>query len=352
MKQILLFLIVFFLVNFLIVEGAFAGYRPIKVIKKVGRFTNDLAVDPVANRVYAANIESNDLAVIDGSRDKVIDRIRISGSEAVTNVVTDPARNRLYVASQYSESNTISALDPDTKEILAMIDIPFSSPELSPRELVVYRLDVNPNTNKIYFVTFLGELGVINELTNEIKIIPIQDRLDGLKVNSNTNKVYAGSEMSLYVINSETDTVTKTVEIESSGFYGTSIDIDPVRNKIYVLIFAEKRRENFGTINIVDGASDELLDSDSISVQSATIFAVDPGDNVLYVPKSFDIKGAHPFVVIVDLNSNRVIKKLINIFKSLDVHSTQEPDVIVVNPNTHKAYILAGEVGLVVVGKK
>ena len=145
----------------------------------------------------------------------------------------------------------------------------------------------------------------------------------------------------------------KTINIADgpSSVISPYIDIDPLTNKIYVVVQGMGRGYQ-DEIKIIDGTIDEVIDT--IPVKHASSLAVDPSKSILYASLSFDLKESGKFLSIVDLNSKRIIKKL-NIKVSplpFGGHSTTEPFNIVVNPNTHKAYMYIDYAGVIVVGER
>ena len=368
--KISLFLISLFLIGFLTVENAYADIGIIKKIKRVGNLTVSLAVDSIKNKIYVANALSNDVVVIDGSTDRVVDKIKIPGSIAIDYVATNPSANKLYIVSQNSEStqSILNILDSNTNEVLNAV-------EISGFEAFGGSLDVNITTNKIYFITYnnlRSNVGVFDELTNQITLISTDDTndatkksfLEGIKVNPNTNKIYVSGDYEIngdylnrdgviHVIDSTTGTLIKTINIADgpSSVISSYIDIDPLTNKIYVVVQGMGRGYQ-DEIKIIDGTIDEVIDT--IPVKHASSLAVDPSKSILYASLSFDLKESGKFLSIVDLNSKRIIKKL-NIKVSplpFGGHSTTEPFNIVVNPNTHKAYMYIDYAGVIVVGER
>ncbi|MGA9170802.1 MAG: YncE family protein, partial [Nitrososphaeraceae archaeon] len=72
----------------------------------VGDGPHGIAYDPANGQIYVANTFSNNISVIDGSKNSVISTIRVGANPY--GVVYNPANHDIYVAN-YS-SNTISII--------------------------------------------------------------------------------------------------------------------------------------------------------------------------------------------------------------------------------------------------
>jgi YVTN family beta-propeller protein len=105
-----------------------------------------VGVNPTTNRIYVANVDSNDVSVIDGATNTEIDTdgnpangiTRIPVGSNVLGVAANPATNRIYVANPLS--NNISVIDGATNAVTATATVG-SYP---------YAVTVNPTTNRIY----------------------------------------------------------------------------------------------------------------------------------------------------------------------------------------------------------
>ena len=104
--------------NIWVVDGATNTLE--RVIENVGARPTGLALDAEANRLYAANIDDDEIAVIDLSTYEVISKIPTQG-ETSTQLAFDPATKRLFVGNQ--GTNDISVIDVATETVLRKVPV-------------------------------------------------------------------------------------------------------------------------------------------------------------------------------------------------------------------------------------
>jgi YVTN family beta-propeller protein len=80
----------------------------------------ELALDTKRNYIYTANIFSNTLSVIDAATNNVIDTIQSSGS-IVDGVTYDPVNDHIYAVN--AGSGTVSVIDGATRAVIDTIAI-------------------------------------------------------------------------------------------------------------------------------------------------------------------------------------------------------------------------------------
>lgn len=99
-----------------VIDGA--TNEVVTVIQDVGNGTSGLALDAPGKRLYATNIQGNDISVIDLETNRVVQRFP-TGGEGSINASLDPATNRLFVANQVT--GTLTVLDVRSGELLATV---------------------------------------------------------------------------------------------------------------------------------------------------------------------------------------------------------------------------------------
>jgi len=99
-----------------VIDGA--TNEVLTVIQDVGNGTAGLALDAAGKRLYASNIQGNDVSVIDLNTNRVVQRIP-SGGEGSINIAIDPATSRLFVANQGTGDLTV--LDGRSGELLKTV---------------------------------------------------------------------------------------------------------------------------------------------------------------------------------------------------------------------------------------
>jgi YVTN family beta-propeller protein len=139
--------------------------------------------------------------VIDGKTNKT-SSVHIEDVQDPLVVAVNPITNKVYVADMTSKA--ISVVDGVTKKVITIGDLPGKPHDIA----------INPITNKIYFPLFslyrgnnVGDdreiTGVIEELdgaTNTVTTIMAGTTPLAIAVNPNTNKTY--------VVNQDSNTVT------------------------------------------------------------------------------------------------------------------------------------------------
>jgi YVTN family beta-propeller protein len=160
-----------------------------------------MAVDTTRNKIYTANLTSNDVTVMDGTTN-VMSPVPLEDVQDPYTVAVNPITNKIYVANLTSKSVTV--IDGATNKAVTIGDLPGK-----PHDVVV-----NPVTNKIYFPLFVlyrgaqvGDdrqiTGLIAELdgaTNALTFVIAGITPYAVAVNTTTNKVY--------VVNQDGNTVT------------------------------------------------------------------------------------------------------------------------------------------------
>src|SRR5690606_4680442 len=90
----------------------------VEVIDDVGIGVTGLALDKARNRIYATDMTTNQIAVVDLAEKKVIERWT-AGGESPINASLDAETNRLFVTNQ--GSGTLTVFDTETGEIVKTI---------------------------------------------------------------------------------------------------------------------------------------------------------------------------------------------------------------------------------------
>jgi len=147
----------------------------------VGTRPRDVAVNANTNRIYVANVESNNVSVVDGNTNGVIATIPVGQSP--WSIAVNPNNNKIYVNNYNGRS--ISVIDGDTNTVIKTIS--FSQSWQNPTDIVV-----NPTNNRVYSIVYWALFiydSDTDEKINEISIGPGSS----LAVNSATNTIYANA---------------------------------------------------------------------------------------------------------------------------------------------------------------
>lgn len=237
---------------------------------------NNIAINPVTNKIYVANAVSydpygnyiwgNTVTVIDGATNNTSTVEVGTYPRAIT---VNPVTNKIYVANYYSY--TISVIDGDTDTVINTISAD------SPNAIAV-----NTVTNMIYATSSYGDfVTVIDGNTNYVTTVPsgggLFSNTYGIAIDSLANKIYVlhGGGPWWDPINSVMvlDGATNTSIDVPVGYEPIYIAVNPVTNKIYMAAYN-------GRISVMDGATYSVTHFPAGNVFSLT---VNPATNRIYV---------------------------------------------------------------------
>jgi YVTN family beta-propeller protein len=149
----------------------------------VGKFPNEISVNPSTNIAYVANEFSSTVSVIDGKTNTVTATFKVRGSAGAISV--NPSTNMVYVVSGDFNKNVVSVIDGKTNTLTATIKVG------TDRRALLTGISVNPSTNMVYVTNSdSNTVSVIDGETNTVTAtIPVGSSPNGLSINPSTNKV-------------------------------------------------------------------------------------------------------------------------------------------------------------------
>jgi len=275
-----------------------------------------VAVNPLTNRAYAANGQSNSVSVVDTLTNTVIATISVrTGPSAVavdtalnriyvthnqspggvtiingqthaivtspntgnwtTDVAINPVTQKAYVANEGSQS--VSVIDTTTGAVIRTISGSFNNPS---------HVGVNPSTNRVYVSNWFGNsVSVIDGSTDSvIRTVPVGDGPRGVLANPATNRIYVANARggTTSIIDGVTNTVTATLT-PPPGATPYEFGINPATNRIYQGSVVST------TIAIIDGDTDTIVDTTAVGVPTVYVngsIDVNPLTNTVYVVNS------------------------------------------------------------------
>lgn len=230
----------------------------------LGNGPSGVAIDPVWNKVYVTNSNSNTLTAIDGVTQRVSTIALATSPQAIA---INPATHEVIVVSP--ESSVVTIVDEKTNQVSHSISVGRFPAAIS----------VNSTTNRIYIANRDdATVSEINGTTWAVSTFIVGSSPVALALNPATNRLYVADRGSneLTVIDVAAGTTANlTVGSEPSG-----IAINPITNIIYVA------NEGDSSLSIVDGASNAIQ---RISVGSApSSVAVSTTANRVYVSAGSD----------------------------------------------------------------
>ena len=281
---------------------AFTTFMPtfaeqvIKIIK-VPETPQDIVVNESTGKVYTAIPDSNKIIIIDSRKNKVIGSISLGGIPASflsIHLAVNPVTNKIYAASAFGGTKTISVIDGTRDVVEATIDLDDDPADIT----------VDPKTNRIYVIqsnssATEGEIKVIDGSTNNIlSSISLNIGADKIAFNPNTFTLYVSGLFSneFVVVDSQTNTVISTIEVgeKESGKSIEGIAINEAQNKIYV--------SYNNTVQVIDGLTDSIVSTITLHT-TPTQLAFNEKLSKLYVLDPFiDV------VTTIDAQTNNIIE--------------------------------------------
>jgi YVTN family beta-propeller protein len=233
----------------------------------VGRVISALYYNPYNNKLYCALYNDSIVAIIDGTTDSILRRVRVGAGPAA--FCYNHRNNKVYCANY--ESGNISVIDGVTNLLINTI----------PAGRGAKALCYNSINNKVYCANYRdSSITVIDGTTDSvIKTIYLYPRShlggpDILCYNPYNNKIYCGSflDCSLTIINGATDSVITCFYVQ----YPIDCYYNSINNKIY---FGGDGRG----FTIINGATDSVI-TNLLFGTVVYYFDWDSVRNVTYAP--------------------------------------------------------------------
>ena len=183
-----------------------------------GRGPWAVTLNPVTNKIYVANLGSDNVTVIDGATNGTL---TVDVGDSPVAVAVNPVTNKVYVANQGSDNVTV-------------IDGTTNTTTTVPTDSGPCAVAVNPVTNKIYVANgSSNSVTVIDGATNDTAAAAAGARPIAVAVNPLTNKIYIANYNSndVTVIDGATNATTTV----ATGRYPCAVSVNPVSNRIYVV---------------------------------------------------------------------------------------------------------------------
>ena len=230
-----------------------------------------VAVNPVTNFIYLANVVNQTVPVVDASTNSLITTIPGLGPTP-RELAVNPATNMIYVGNEGNGTGTtLSVINGATNTVVQNITVG-TGPE---------GVAVNPITNRIYTANDGDNtVSVINGSTNTvIATVPVGRGPSEIAINTTTNRLYVANSNSnsISVIDTNTNKVIDTIAV---GDFPRGLSLDPVSNQVYLV------NQNDDTFSVINGNADSVIYTIPLSltpVFSQSFTEYDPLDNRVYV---------------------------------------------------------------------
>jgi YVTN family beta-propeller protein len=271
----------------------------------VGTNPAAVAVNPVTDEVYVANFGSNTVTVIDGATNAVASTVAVGTNPEA--VAVNPVTDQVYVADK--NSNTVTVIDGAKNTVASTVTVG-TNPE---------HVAVNPVTDQVYVANFSssGTVTVIDGATNAVaSTVTVGLYPDAMVVNPVTDQVYVANydSSTVSVIDGATNTVASTVAV---GKAPDAVVVNPVTDQVYVANYSS------GNVSVIDGATNTVASTVAVGTAPDAI-AVNPVTDQVYAANLFS-----GTVTVIDGATNAANTVTVG----------ANPDAVAVNPVTDQVYV-------------
>jgi YVTN family beta-propeller protein len=228
------------------------SFNPMRIQEKYYKIEpTEVAVNSNTNKIYVSdwNYPDGGITIIDGSQDKVIDKILGLGGPSY-GIAVNPRTNKIYVNSFQSAIGrpyNVTVINGETDKIMTNITIGAGNGDAStnPQGLRISPIALNPTTNLVYAYysssvtgNDFDSIAVINGTDNRI-IDKIPMSVSGIAVNSRTNMIYATISGENSAIGSfDTDVIDgkndKIINHFKSDNIVFDVAVNPTSDNVYV----------------------------------------------------------------------------------------------------------------------
>ncbi|MBI1918641.1 MAG: hypothetical protein HYS12_28440, partial [Planctomycetes bacterium] len=235
-------------------------------------FHTGMDVDPVTHRVYVAQQFDGKVRVFDGVTASVLTERDILGGGYIGDLAVNPVARRLYVVR--ASYNDVAVMDLTTNTFVDTVTIP------APVAHDLLDLAVDSGTNRIYLTNRSGDLIIIDGASDTVlTTVPLGAAFVAVDPGNHhlyiTNSSFANT---VSVVDGTPgspteDSVLATIPV---GTTPLGVAVNPVTDHIYVA------NHDSNTVSVIDGATNRVVASVPVSSGPASIGLV-PGLSRIYV---------------------------------------------------------------------
>jgi YVTN family beta-propeller protein len=285
----------FFIAALLLGWPASAWSQGVTATISVGTGPEGVAVNTVTNKIYVANLASDNVTIVDGITNSTI---TVQVGVRPRAVAMNEATNKIYVANAGTcaplggscDPGSVTVIDGATNLTTAVID---------PNAISPIALAVNSVTDKIYVANgFSGNVTVIDGATNSTVTVTDPNAITpfAVAVNSVTNKIYVANNNNLGSFSTMTGNVTvidgatnaTTTITDPNAIAPVAVKVNPVTNKIYVANEGNYPAPNHGNVTVIDGATNSFTTVTDPNALAPVWVAVNQTTNKIYVADAND----------------------------------------------------------------
>lgn len=297
----------------------------------VGAFDTFFVVNPVTNKIYVTNTDSDNVSVIDGTTNTVTATVQVGANP--TGAAVNPVTNTIYIVNSGNGQGTnISVIDGNTDTVVSTVTVgnyPLSAA-------------VNSTTNTVYVTNYCGNqfgcnqnpapgtVSVIDGATNRVtNTVTVGDGPFLLLVDQVANTIWVqntcGNDPQCETTGNNSQTIGTVTQIDgatlatssaNTGNGSAALTINTVTNKAYV----SNNTDN--TVTVIDGVT---LATTSVNVGPS--------------PSDVEANEATDKIYVCDFGNNMVTAIDGATLATTSVGVGNGPGDAWVNPVTNRVYV-------------
>ena len=327
----------------LLLPHSSASAQVVAATVTAGSAPKAVAVNTVTNKIYVANILSNNVTVIDGATNSTT---TVPAGPKPEAVAVNETTNKIYVANEGcgisdkcvgAIKGNVTVIDGATNSTTTVTDPNATGPGA---------IAVDPVADKVYVANFFSSnVTVIDGATDSTTTITDPNAAGfqavAVAVNAMTNKIYVVNNNldglsnttagNVTVIDGATNAITTVTD--PNAISPVSIAVNSVTNKIYVANLGSFPNLNRGNITVIDGATNAittLTDPNAVAPQS---FGVNETTNTIYVANANDS-------ALTGVGGVTIIDGTTNAISTVRDPNASFPHVVAVDPVSNTVYVV------------
>jgi len=310
---------------------------------KIEKGDHFLAVNPETNTVYVSNNKSDSILVIDGSSNKVVNRIEI---ERPRKLIINSNSKRLYAISgkagilKGDVGKQISVIDTSSNKIIKSFE----------KNKRLLDMAINPKTNLLYAISKgYSSVSIFDCSSNTFvgKII-LKNVPSVIAVDADKNKIYVGRDANpfekpyVYVFDGDSKKLEKTTTGKrnfniSGAISFVEIHVNPKSNMIYLLVVMSSSMENEKPFLWLIKENTNKIEKTNFNYSMEDCMELDPSRNRIYFSNTKKRK-----ILILDKNLEEIgsIQYALEWEGWLNQRGGTLIRRLVLNPTTSKIYLI------------
>jgi len=213
----------------------------------VGAGPQDVAVNPITNRIYVTLSGDDAVQIIDAVSDTVIGVVGV-GNQPM-GIAVDSSANRVYVANILD--NTVSVIDGSTNAVVDVL-VP-DGDTFEPEDLAI-----NEALGRLYVVGRGPDVSVMSTTTGSVVAtvnVGFGGSVKNVAVNSITGRVYvpSGPGDSLHLIDGMSNTLVTSIPLLVNN--PRALAVSETLDRVFVAAFTDLK------VKVLDGTSGAIQDS-------------------------------------------------------------------------------------------